>query len=202
MTPQLTMLASAFGIALVGTAFLPQQVGPDNVPLSSLSTGDRTTGEIYATYFPSPEVDPTTDDASPRLQRNLVAQPVFLTVADPQSPLQQKLADARKSNQRQRARQGVTDSARSAKTSSASPASTNVTRRRGPRQTIVELARTRMGQFSRHQFKNLARSRRKELRREQLRRSQKRRPQLRVNRQTNVRQRTRLNASQPRSKNN
>ncbi len=199
MTPQLTMLASAFGIALVGSTFLPQQVGPDNAVLSGLPIDDRTTVEVYADYFPSPDVDGT-DGVALRIQRDLAIHPVFSTAIDPDSPLQRKLAQARKTNQRQQTRRAVTSNTRSAKSSNAS-ARRGVTRRRGGSQTIVELARTRLGTLNRHRFKSLTRRNREEVRRQQLRRSQ-RRPQPRVHRRSNVRERLRINASQPSSNNN
>lgn len=195
MTPQLTMLVSVFGIAVVGSAFVPQQVEPDNTELPDLPTKDRTTAEVYADYFPSPEVDATGENA-PRLHRDLAAQPVFLTVVDPDSLLQRKLAQARKTNQRQQANWAVTSSTRSA-TSTTS----GVTRRRGGRQTIVELARTRLGTLGRNRFKSLSRRNREQLRRQKLRRAQSR-PQPRLQRKSNVRERLRLNASRSSSNNN
>lgn len=199
MTPQLTMLASVFGIAVVGSAFLPQQTGPDNTALPDSPINDRTAVEVYADYFPSPEVDATGANA-PRLHRDLAAQPVFLTVVDPDSLLQRKLAQARTTNQRQQMRRAVTGNTRSAKSSRYSTTS-RVTQRRGGRQTIVELARTRLGSLSRNRFKSLTRRNREELRRQRLRRAQSR-PQPRVLRKSNVRERLRINASQPSSNNN
>lgn len=195
MMSQMTTLASAFSIALVGSTFLPQQVEPDNTGLPNLPTDNRSTVEIYTAYFPSPKVD-ATEDRAPRLQRDLFAQPVFPTVADPESPLQRKLAQARKTNQRQQTRRSVTRNTRTAKSSKSSRTS-GVTQRRGGRQTIVELARTRLGRLDRHRFRNLTRRNREELRRRQLRRAQNR-PGPRVLRQSNVRERLRLNASQQR----
>ncbi len=192
MTPQLTMLASTLPIALMGIAFLPQQVGPDNTGSPDLPFDDRSTVEVYADYFPSPAVDATGDNA-PRLQRDLSAQPVFSTAIDPDSPLQRKLAQARATNQTQQTRRAVTSNTRSAKSSNASSPS-GTTQRRGGTQTIVELARTRLASFNRLRFKSIIRHNREELRRQQLRRVQSRR-QPRVVRQSNVRERLRNNAS-------
>ena len=199
MTPQLTMLASTLGIALVGSAFLPQQVGPDNVAVTYASTDGRTTGEIYAAYFPSPGVD-TTDENAPRLQRDIAAQPVFSTAVDPDSPLQRKLAQARATNQRQQTRKSVTSKTRTAHSSKSSSTS-GATQRRGGRQTIVDLARTRLASLNHNRFNSLSRRNREELRRQQLRKVQSRR-QPRTLRRSNVRQYLRNNASQRSSSSN
>ena len=126
MTPQWTTLASAFSIALVGSAILPKHIEPDN---TGVPTVDRSTVEIYEAYFPSPQVD-ATNGIAPRIQRDPFAQPALLTVADPASPLQRKLAEARKANQTQQAHKTVIGNART--TSSSTPsATTGITRHRG-----------------------------------------------------------------------
>ena len=151
MTPLNTTIASVFAISLIGISSLSRPAGPDNAPApdGELSfIDDRTTTEIYAEYFPAPELD-VLKEARPRIHRNLQTNRVFVT--DTRSPIgvQRKFAPVRKVNQTKRSTKRVFGPVSTARTSMT---------RSNHKLSIVDLARQSFQKLHQNRAKNTVRN--------------------------------------------
>ncbi len=186
-----TLLAVACTTALLGIATVPNDQASDNPSAMDAADpiDDRTTTEIYAEYFPAPKPGDT-DEAPPRLHRNLQTNPVFVT--DSRSPIdvQRKLSAARKVNQPKHSA-GVA-AQRSVKRSH-SPTSVPITAKHRTNQklSIFDLARRSLQNVHQNRAKNNVRKKQREVRLERAKHD-RRRAQSRTFHRTNVRERTRL----------
>ncbi|MEE9131129.1 MAG: hypothetical protein V3T84_14005 [Phycisphaerales bacterium] len=186
-----TLLAVACTTALLGIATVANNKASDNQ--SAMDAADpidtRTPTEIYAEYFPSPEVDGA-GDVAPRLHRNLQTNPVFAT--NRRSPIddQRKLSAAHKVN---KVKRSASIAAQRSPKRSHSPVSVAITAKYHTNQklSIFDLARRSFQNVQQNRARNTVRNKQREVRLERVRRD-RRRAQSRTLRRTNVRERTRL----------